>query len=109
MKIEYIDREPEIMKNFLGGEKQLEAYMYTDDLNRILKARLVPGASIGEHKHETSSEIIYIIEGSGKIICDGVEEHVSAGDCHYCPKGSTHTFINDSDGDTWVFAVVPKQ
>ena len=31
------------------------------------------------------------------------------GDCHYCPKGHTHSLINNSDEDLVFFAVVPVQ
>lgn len=104
------DAIPEtVLENFYGGEKEFRAHMYNDQNGKILRGRLVSGASIGLHTHETSSEIIYYLSGSGKVICDGVEEHVTAGDCHYCPKGSAHTMINDSEEDLVFFAVVPVQ
>lgn len=97
------------MPNFYGGEKALQAHMFMDDRNRILLGKLEPGASIGMHTHETSSEIIYFLSGSGKVICDGEETAVSAGGCHYCPKGSSHTLINCGEEDLVFFAVVPQQ
>ena len=109
MKILF-DAMPEtVLENFCGGEKELRVNMYIDPNGKILRGRLVPGASIGLHTHETSSEIIYYLSGSGKVICDGEEERVSAGDCHYCPKGSAHTMINDGEEDLVFFAVVPVQ
>lgn len=98
-----------ILKNFYDGEKELSAHMYRDEKNKILFGTLETGASIGLHTHETSSEIIYFVYGSGKVIYDGVEEKVSAGLCHYCPKGHTHSLINDSEEDLVFFAVVPEQ
>ena len=71
--------------------------------------RLEPGASIGLHTHETSSEIIYLLEGRGKVLLADGEERVAAGQCHYCPKGHTHSLVNDSDADLVFFAVVPEQ
>ena len=94
--------------NFKGGEKSIFVKMLSDDNNKIMKNRLIPGASIGEHIHENNSEIILVVEGKGLIICDGHEEVVQAGECHYCPKGSKHTFINNSDEDIIFFAVVPE-
>ncbi len=101
--------EEKIFENFYGGEKELRGRMFVDDLNKILKGRLVSGASIGLHKHETSSEIIFFLSGSGKVICDGKEEKVSSGDCHYCKKGSEHSLINDGSEDLIFYAVVPQQ
>lgn len=97
------------LKGFYGGEGALNAHMFVDETNKILRGKLVPGASIGLHKHEPSSEIIFILSGKGKSVCDGVEEFLLAGDCHYCPKGSEHCLINVGEEDLCFYAVVPKQ
>ncbi len=94
---------------FLGGKKSFFIRSYNDGVNNIMSDRLEPGASIGYHKHETGSEIIYIIKGSGKVLYDNNEERVAAGQCHYCPKGHFHSLINDSDSDLYFFAVVANQ
>ena len=83
--------------------------IYTDAMGKIMKGRLIPGASIGLHTHETNSEIIYVLEGTGKVLCDGAYELLAAGSCHYCPKGHAHSLINDSAADLIFFAVVPEQ
>ncbi len=101
------DEIPETrLESFYGGEKHLAANMYVDEHGKILRGRLEAGASIGLHTHDTSAEIIYFLSGSGKVITDGKTETVKAGDCHYCPKGSAHTMINDSADDLTFFAVV---
>lgn len=109
MKIEFNKMEEVSMPNFKGGEKSVEAKMFFDGKNRIMKLRLVPGASIGVHTHETNSETFYVLEGVGTVIYDGVEMQVAAGDCHYCEKGHTHTLINKAESDLVIFAVVPEQ
>ncbi len=110
MLFEY-DKIPEtVIPNFKGGEKEAIAKMYSDGLNRIMLGRLKPGASIGLHTHETNSEIVYIISGRGIVIIDGETEELYPGICHYCPKGHTHTMINNrEDEDLVIFAVVPEQ
>ena len=53
-----------------------------------------------------------MISGTGKVLCGGACEPLSAGSCHYCPKGHEHSLINDSaEGgeDLVFFAVVPEQ
>lgn len=97
------------LKAFYGGEGALIANMYVDGKNKILRGKLIPGATIGAHRHVPSSEIIFILSGKGKAICDGVEEFLTAGDCHYCPKGSEHTLINVGEEDLCFYAVVPQQ
>lgn len=95
--------------NFKGGEKEYTQSFFLDELCRIMKGRLIPGASIGEHCHEASSEIIYVLSGTGSVICNGEAETVLPGQCHYCPKGSTHTLKNNGTEDLVFFAVVPIQ
>lgn len=108
MIIDFENMEVSVMPNFKGGEKATEAKMFVDDNNRIMFGRLVPGASIGLHTHEGSSEVIFIQQGCGKVLYDGETETVKAGDVHYCPEGHEHSLINDSDADLTYFAVVPQ-
>ena len=92
MIIDFKNMEEQILPNFKGGEKTYES-----------------GASIGLHTHEGNCEMFYIIEGTGKVLMDGEYERVEAGVCHYCPKGHTHSLINDSDSDLVFYAVVAEQ
>lgn len=105
------------LPNFKGGEKEFKANMFFDGTNRIFKGNLVPGASIGFHRHEDSCEMIFVISGKGTLIeqdadaTSAKESHeVVAGDCLYCPEGHSHSLINSSDEEDLVFyAAVPKQ
>ena len=47
--------------------------------------------------------------GTGRVLMDGEYEKLEAGMCHYCPKGHTHSLMNDSDAELEFFAVVPEQ
>lgn len=71
MRFDFKTIEEKALPHFKGGEKELNAKMYVDANNKILLGRLVPGATVGEHKHEGSSEIIYGLSGKGCVICDG--------------------------------------
>lgn len=109
MRIDFDKMEETVIPNFLGGEKALRARTRVDELGKIMRGMLEPGASIGLHTHETSSEILYILSGAGKVLCDDGEEALSPGDCHYCPKGHTHSLINNGTEPLVFFAVVPNQ
>jgi len=85
------------------------AKMVVDDKNKIIVGNLIPGATIGKHTHETSSEIIYILEGHGTSYVDDEETKVGPGFCQYCPKGHSHQLINTGTKDLIFFAVVPEQ
>jgi len=109
MTLRFSEMDEELLPRFKGGEKEFAAKMFSDGKNRILHGRLVPGASIGTHTHDTSSEIIYVLSGTGKALCGGRTEPLGPGDCHYCPKGQTHSLVNDGGEDLVFFAVVPQQ
>lgn len=109
MVIDFNNMPEEVIPGFKGGEKEVIAKMYFDGTNRIMKARLAPGASIGIHTHDTGSEIIFVTKGSGSVIFDGEKYPIKEGEVHYCPKGHSHSFVNDSDTETFISAVVPQQ
>lgn len=109
MIIDFHSMEETVIPHFLDGEGEIRAKMFVDERNRILHGVLEPGCSIGYHAHETSSEIIYVLSGTGVVKVEDGEEPVKAGECHYCPKGHSHSLINNSDGLLEFFAVVPQQ
>ena len=108
MNIKFNEINIEELPNFKGGEKFARMQFHVDENNRIMRGCLVPGASIGLHTHETNSEIMYILQGSGKVLCDGEYSPVTVGDVHYCPKGHEHSLINSGNEDLVFFAVVPE-
>ncbi len=109
MKIDFNAMQETVMPEFKGGKGSLRAKMHVDELGKIMYGSLEPDSSIGLHTHETSSEIIYILSGSGKVLYDDTEEQLGAGDCHYCPKGHAHSLINDGEKELVFFAVIPEQ
>lgn len=109
MIIDFSNINEECIPGFKGGEKQFNVKTFSDGLNKIMMGRLVPGASIGMHTHETNSEIMTITKGRGSVLYDGKRHSLQAGDVHYCRKGNSHSLINDGDTDLEFFAVVPEQ
>ena len=103
------DKVPEeAKKNFYGGNNEFNLKAVDDGKNKILFGRLEKGSSIGLHTHEDSSEIMYFTGGKGKFLYDGKEEAVSAGQCHYCPRGHSHTLSIENDEPLLFFAVVAR-
>jgi quercetin dioxygenase-like cupin family protein len=104
------DKVPETtIPHLKGGEGYAKARIVDDGKVRLMQCVLDPGCSIGLHTHEDSCEVIYILEGQGSVTLNGVKEKVSAGMVHYCPKGSSHTMVNDTTKPLKVLCVVPKQ
>ena len=108
MIIDFTKMNEQLTQGFKGGEKFYARKAFEDQNNKIMLGRLVPGASIGLHTHEGDSEVIFFLQGRGKILYDGRYEKVEAGLCHYCPMGHQHSLINDGDGELIFYAVVPK-
>ncbi len=109
MRLDFDTIDETAIRGFYGGQGDTLACMYADEYNRIMRGRLAPGASIGLHRHDAGSEIVYILQGRGRAFLDGEREELSPGNCHYCPKGHSHSLENTGDGDLVFFAVVPCQ
>ncbi len=107
--IDFDELNVKILHEFQGGTGDIEAKVYADNLNRIVKSVYAPGVSTGYHRHDDSSEIVFIFSGSCKVIHDGKEEKLITGNCHYCKKGESHAIINDTDGQLIMYAVVCSQ
>ena len=108
MKIDFDAIPVAVTPNMKGGEKEVASRRFQDELGGILKGKLIPGASIGLHTHESNYEVIYIVSGCGTMLCDGVEEALTPGVCHYCAQGHTHKLMNTGTEPLTVFAVVPE-
>ena len=70
--------------------------------------RLEKNNSIGLHRHDGTSEIIYVISGRGIMETDGKEEVLTKGMVTYCEMGHFHTFKNVDDEDLCFFVVIPN-
>ena len=108
MRLDFETMPFEDFPNFKGGEKEYKAKMYFDGTTRIMHGTLEQGASIGFHKHETNSEIMFFLAGKGKVLFDDGVEYVEAGQCHFCPKGHSHSLINESEEPLVFYACVPE-
>ncbi len=96
------------IEGFKGGEGKLDTRNYVDDRAKIMYSTLRPGAKAGEHRHDGSFEVIYVLSGELTFCYDGKEEVCRVGQVHYCPEGHTHSFENRTDHDALYFAVVPS-
>src|SRR5690606_28897138 len=53
-----------------------------------------PGCYVREHMHDAHEELIYIVEGKGAVVLDGVEHELSPGASLFLARNSSHKFIN---------------
>ena len=89
-----------------GGTGEMTCRMFNDEKYRIIPTSIHPGGSIGAHKQASGDDLNYIISGTGKAICDGVEEELKAGVMHICPKDSEHCIVNTGKEDLVMLTVV---
>ena len=109
MVIDFNKIEEVANPQFKGGEGDTMFRTFNDGQNKIMRGRLEVGCSIGFHKHETNSEIIFILSGEARCLYDDGEERLVPGQCHYCPLGHSHSLINASSTEPLVFfAIVPE-
>jgi len=92
-----------------NGTGMMTAKMFVDNGGKIIPCTIHKGGSIGTHCHETSDDINYVLAGSGKAICDDIEETLTAGCCHICKKGSKHSIINSGEDDLILLTVVVER
>ncbi len=64
-----------------------------------------PGVSIGEHRHEGTEEIYYVLEGHGTLIMDHQQSPVGPGDVSLVKSGHSHGIINTGQADLRLIVV----
>ena len=97
------------MPGMNDGTGTMSVKLYMDEQGKIIPCAIHPGGSIGMHTHETSDDINYVLSGTGKAVCDGIVESLSAGTCHICKKGSVHSIENTGAEDLVMLTVVVER
>ena len=63
-----------------------------------VKVTLNPGHGMNYHSHMHRDEVWTVVSGSGRVIVDGVERSVYAGDVIELPVGYKHTVFASESG-----------
>ena len=90
--VENLDKQIRFMEKSWGTFKIIDA----DDTSLTIKVTLNSGSQMKYHSHEHRSEVWNFIAGTGRVILDGVEKVVQAGDIVEIPIGCKHTVIADT-------------
>ena len=109
MQIDFNKTDLMTIPGMNNGTGTMSVRMYNDDFYRIIPTTIHPGGSIGIHKQESGDDLNYIISGTGKSICDSIEEELRPGVMHICPKGSEHSIINTGEKDLVMLTIVVKK
>ena len=69
---------------------------------------LPPGGTVRSHAHDSSEEVLYVLEGQGAAQVDGKQYRMTPNTTLYLGHNQTHTFLNDGDTDLkWVWFFMP--
>lgn len=109
MRIDFNALEAVTVPGMNQGTGAMTAKLYADGQGKVIPCAIHPGGSIGLHRHETSDDINYVLSGTGRAVCDGAEEPLSAGCCHICKKGSAHSIVNTGPDDLVLLTVVVER
>ena len=63
-----------------------------------VKVTLNPGHGMNYHSHDRRDEVWTVISGFGRVVLDGKERHISAGDVIDLPIGCRHTVFASESG-----------
>jgi len=72
----------------------------------IAHAIVKPGSASLSHRIKTSSELYYILKGSGRIYVDEESEDVCPSDTIYVPPNATQYIENTGDTDLMFLCIV---
>ena len=75
----------------------------------LFVARFAPGVEVKPHYHQTHSEMIYVIEGTGSMTLGDTDYQLKPGMIHFNPKTKVHSAKNTGDSYLIVLqAFTPK-
>ncbi len=72
----------------------------------LSEVTLPPGASIGEHRHDSETEYYIILEGTGLVKDNGIDKPVKAGDVVVTGDGASHSIKNNGAEPLKLIAVI---
>lgn len=72
---------------------------FTNNVDFFDRVVMPPKTSMGYHKHENTTEMYIILEGSGTMTIEGIEYEVKKGDMIKNPPYGSHGLTNDSDSE----------
>ncbi len=103
--------QPVTVNNLRGGEGSCTLYkleFLPKQYKMFAKIIVHPNSSIGYHAHVGDEEIIFVLEGKGKVIVEEETKELLPGMINVCKENHYHSVINDSDKDLIILGIVTK-
>ncbi len=61
---------------------------------QIVIMNIPPGTDIGEETHPDNDQVLFLVQGQGKVVLNGEEQTYNQGDIVLVNAGTKHNFIN---------------
>jgi mannose-6-phosphate isomerase-like protein (cupin superfamily) len=78
--------------------------IFTAPHSQLVLMAIEPGDEIGLEVHD-GDQILYFVDGEGKVILDGEEQEVEKGTIAFVPAGVQHNVVNTDDEKLKLFTV----
>lgn len=66
---------------------------------QIVIMSIPPGGEIGEETHTDNDQVLFLLEGEGKVILNHEEQSYKSGDIVLVNAGTLHNFVNTGSVD----------
>jgi len=78
--------------------------LFTGTKSQLVLMSLRPGEEIGAEVHKVD-QILYVVDGEGKVVLDGVDKEFDKGEIVFVPAGVQHNVINTDDQPMKLFTI----
>jgi mannose-6-phosphate isomerase-like protein (cupin superfamily) len=78
--------------------------LFTGTQSQLVLMSLRPGEEIGTEVHRVD-QILYVVDGEGRVVLDGVEKEFEKGEIVFVPAGVQHNVINTDDEPMKLFTI----
>lgn len=79
--------------------------IYTGPHSQLVLMSLLPGEDIGMETHETSDQILFIVDGEGEAILNGEASPIQKKSVIFVPAGTAHNIINKGQEQMKLYTV----
>lgn len=79
--------------------------LFTGEHSQLVVMNIPVGGEIGEETHRHVDQTLFFLSGRGKVILDGKESPIGAGDVVVVTPGTKHNFINTGTEPMKVYTV----
>jgi len=94
------------MKGYISDIKQKAKHnkffrevLETGKHTQVVVMSIPPGGEIGEEVHPDTDQVLYLVNGAGKVVLDGIKHNFNKHDMVLVHAGTKHNFINTGEED----------